>query len=721
MRKRTPAKKTFIYLGIIIILLGGGIYVFQHYKSWIVRYHLQSRLTTLTDNLYTLSYDDLVADTANGNIYINNIRIVADTGQISNIPTEKLPAVMLDATVRELTVKKAKVLDNSGKTNISGDTILIQHPEITMYILKPLQRNTQLETEARKVYREILKKLSSVKIGYLVMDSIYVRAVNYRAQTKSFDFLNGNIELRDVLIDRTGDEDTLRTLFTRNASFTLDSVLTYQNDWPEVIVRDVRFDGYAHNIVFKKIVINRYDETTQQPGVLLEASNLWLRGMNTAAVVRHKDLAVDSIGCGEIKIYEPPGDDFSALWSANTDKSEPRDTTSGFQNAYSVHLKSLLLNNIQVIPSDKGRVEMGKVKFQLHNIAAARLYGLRTHPSRYTEDARLEISYLKMMSGDHQYQFGLHDIFVNSAQRSMSIAGLSLIPVLSESGFAAHHPFQKDRYEVAMNNIEMDGIEMDDIFRRALIANNLNVANTMVRIFRDMNRPVDTVSKMGNYPSQLLEKLGIPISIRSAQFPLMSVEYREKRKKNGAIGTIRLENTDLHIANVTNIPSEISKNNVLSVSFTSDIQGSIALKGTLAFSLGSKKGDFRMNGTIGSYNAPSLNHISVPMAMIRVNSGHVDGIRFDFSGDDFGAGGNMVMKYRNLKIDVLKKRDKYSDTLKKRGLLTLIANMAITDENPKDGNLREVNVRYERNPRKSFFNLIWKTLFTGMMETLGIS
>jgi hypothetical protein len=31
-----------------------------------------------------------------------------------------------------------------------------------------------------------------------------------------------------------------------------------------------------------------------------------------------------------------------------------------------------------------------------------------------------------------------------------------------------------------------------------------------------------------------------------------------------------------------------------------------------------------------------------------------------------------------------------------------------------------VKAEYDRNVYKSFFNLVWKTIFTGMKETLGV-
>ena len=77
------------------------------------------------------------------------------------------------------------------------------------------------------------------------------------------------------------------------------------------------------------------------------------------------------------------------------------------------------------------------------------------------------------------------------------------------------------------------------------------------------------------------------------------------------------------------------------------------------------------------------------------------------------------MKYSDLKVDVLK-RGKKSNDVKKKGLKSLVANIIVKNNNPGNGALREVNPHYDRNVQKSFFNLVWKTIFTGMKKTVGM-
>lgn len=107
------------------------------------------------------------------------------------------------------------------------------------------------------------------------------------------------------------------------------------------------------------------------------------------------------------------------------------------------------------------------------------------------------------------------------------------------------------------------------------------------------------------------------------------------------------------------------------------------------------------------------------MGLIKIKSGKINSLDFNLKGNDTKASGDFVMKYNDLKVDVLK-IDKDTKKMKKRGLLSLAANMVVKDSNPESGDLRTETPEYDRDIFKSFFNLVWKTVFAGMKQTVGI-
>lgn len=81
----------------------------------------------------------------------------------------------------------------------------------------------------------------------------------------------------------------------------------------------------------------------------------------------------------------------------------------------------------------------------------------------------------------------------------------------------------------------------------------------------------------------------------------------------------------------------------------------------------------------------------------------------------------MNFYYTALKVALLKETEEGAAP-KKKGFLSFLANkLVIKDANPSKGEkVRTAEIRFERTPAASFFNLLWKSVFTGIRETVGI-
>ncbi len=105
------------------------------------------------------------------------------------------------------------------------------------------------------------------------------------------------------------------------------------------------------------------------------------------------------------------------------------------------------------------------------------------------------------------------------------------------------------------------------------------------------------------------------------------------------------------------------------------------------------------------------------MGLVRIDKGVINELSFNFMANNYNAEGNFVVKYDDLKLSLLK-TDK-NNNIKKKGLLSFLANIVVKNDNPSNGKLRQADVVYERNIYKSFFNTIWKFVFTGLKDIMG--
>ena len=193
------------------------------------------------------------------------------------------------------------------------------------------------------------------------------------------------------------------------------------------------------------------------------------------------------------------------------------------------------------------------------------------------------------------------------------------------------------------------------------------------------------------------------------------VAYTEKADVSKQTGTVFFKNINGTIANITNIKDIISKNNLLLLDATASFMGISPVHSVWKLSLNSSNGAFDVSGTAGAFNAVSLNPLIEPLGMASIKNGTINKLTFSMAGTDLQSRGNATLLYRDLKIELLKKD---SNDVKKSGLKSLLANALMKNSNPTNGVTRTEEINYERDKTKSFFNLLWKSIFSAAKKTV---
>ena len=707
-------KFLLIILG-TIIAIGIVFLIWQNNKYKIVHDTIATTIAKKTDSLYTVKYDSLHFDELTGEAYLKNIHIGADTLLIKNTKLDDLPYIILDIRIASLKINGVKTDKALLGRQMIGDSVIIEHPDVTVYFLKPLQKKTKIEAEAKTVYEEILGKLNRIQVGHVFINNISIKGFGFFTKEKGFDLINSNIQLFDVLIDSAHNFDTSRTLFCKQAALQVASFITYNNNRPELRVDQMIFSGKDKSLSFAHIALNRFETENGDSSRLLHATNLTLKGINTNEMVNNKNIIVDTVNCNHITLYQPP---FETFKNSDNEKSRQRDS-SGFMNVYSIDMKHLGFPEIDFIPAKSSHINLGNIRIKINEVKADKLIKVQTSPIDYSKEIEISCDKVYMVSKDGFYNFSFQNTSLNSLNRQLKIGFVIIKPFLSEKEFAKKAHFQKDRYDIVLNEIALKDIDMKNLLNKKIIASGLIINKTSVKIYTDLQKPGSGKSKVGNYLPQLVKKLNIPINISHASLPNAFIQYTEHEKISDSSGIATFDGSDISVSNLTNLDEAIRKNNVTTVSFDTKVLNAIPLKGEFKFSLNGNGGNFAVNGHVPAFDTLLLNKVSVPMALMRLNSGTISSIDFNFTGNDSSAKGDFVMKYNDLKVDVLK-IDKDTKEVKKKGLVSLAANIIVKNNNSNNGNLREENPRFNRNLQKSFFNLVWKTIFTGIKKTVGI-
>jgi hypothetical protein len=707
--------RKFIWGFLILLALLVALYVYwQNNKYRIVAETVSNVVIRESDSLYRISYDSLHFDEIAGNATIRNIRIVADTQRIRQLTSEHVPDIVMNATIKKLTVTGIKTARALTGKEMTGDSVIIDNADILMYSLHSMRKATVIESEASALYKQILGKLDKIKVNFVFVNNVNIQSVDFFSGHKNFDGFNGKLILDDLLIDSVHHMDTSRILFCKQAAFTLDSFITYNNNRQELGLKDINFVGKRKTLLINHVTVDRFEGDTSKGFRLVDASALTFSGINSNEIIKNKNLYVDTILCANIFVYQMPVDDLK--------RRHPRKETNdsaGFRNVYSVGLEHLNFPKVTFVPFAKSRLKVGNISIKVNGVLADQVSQIQAAPMDYSHEVAMMIDNASFASSDGLYNFDFQKIGINSLKKQLSVAAVNVIPNGSEQQFMARLKFQDDRYDIRLKNISLNDIHMNTLFSKKLIASQLNIGNMNARIYRDLNLPLEKVEKNSNYPSQLLQKLNLPVNITRATVSSAFIQYREREVLTDSTGVIGFYNTRLNISNISNMDDSNAKNNQITIAFSTKVLGTIPLEGNFKFVLRDSAGTFYSIGKVAGFNGLELNKVSVPMALIRITSGTIHSIDFHLTGNNTGAKGDFVMKYNDLKVHVLK-RDDESGEIKKRGLATFAANTLVQNNNPGSKGLRTAHPSFKRDMHKSFFNLVWKTIFKGMKETVGL-
>jgi hypothetical protein len=339
----------------------------------------------------------------------------------------------------------------------------------------------------------------------------------------------------------------------------------------------------------------------------------------------------------------------------------------------------------------------------------------------FARRADLSIKKIVIGNGKDRYRFLFNDIHLDAATRLFTVQSISMAPRLNEAAFVRSLTYQQDRYDLDFTNLQFKQVNVQALLSGALVAEELDMRDASFKIFRDKSLPRDGKSRVGRYPQQALLKIPFDLSIRKLTIRHGFIEYKEKNPKTDSSGEIRFHDVYATLHNVTNRQTDISRDPVCTLNFNSNFLDKAALKATLNMYLNSNNGRFTIKGSMKGARATVFNLLSKPLGLAAFEEGSIRSLDFDLGGNDYAMSGSLLMTYDGLKVSLLKK-DAEENKYKKKRLASLIANLTLKDANPsKKGKLRTVRlVNFPRDTQRSFFNLLWKSIFAGVKETVGI-
>ena len=298
-----------------------------------------------------------------------------------------------------------------------------------------------------------------------------------------------------------------------------------------------------------------------------------------------------------------------------------------------------------------------------------------------------------------------------SETKKVEIDSARVIPNYGKLELGRHFQQQKSRISLLVPKIIIEGLSLDKVIDSAFIASRIEILSFDVTAFKDKRLPF---LKKDIVPMPMETFLKLPFHVNVDSIIIKDSHITIEEFPEGA--TQSIEVTFNHVnGKFAGLNNRIEKGD--SSRAILQAHGLLMNKGHVnaifKFPLDGSP-TYTAKGSISKMSFVELNQALVNSAALRVQSGYLNNLSFDFNYTDQSSVGKLVINYENLKVSGLKK-DKGINEIK-----TLLINMFVKNDKtkllPKSERTGTINV--ERDRKKFIFNLWWKSILDGLKSSI---
>lgn len=339
----------------------------------------------------------------------------------------------------------------------------------------------------------------------------------------------------------------------------------------------------------------------------------------------------------------------------------------------------------------------------------------------FAERALIEIKDIIHKKDKMLYSIRSKGLYFDSEKDTLALLGFRLAPAVNKQEFYRQVGMQKDVFDLDFPLVSFSKFGWSRLMNKGqLVCEEITIKNPSVTDYFSRLVAPNTKSKYGQYPHQILQKLELPLNIRKIALQNAKGSYTEVSEATKKAGTLLFTNVNGSITNVTNIHEAIARDNNCIVALRGKFMRQSDIAATFNFTLGSADGAFSVSSYLKNVNAEQVNNTAQALALAEIRSVNISKMEVNIQGNERYAKSQFVMQYKDLKLTLQKLNDDSTKT-KRRGFLSFLANnILLYPDNPIPGEeLRTANTYIVRDQYKSFFNLIWKNIFEGTIQTVA--
>ena len=311
---------------------------------------------------------------------------------------------------------------------------------------------------------------------------------------------------------------------------------------------------------------------------------------------------------------------------------------------------------------------------------------------------------------EHKLLIG--EVTLNTKTSGIRINNLTYKTINGKYALAKKDIYNNVVPEISIENIELFNIDFDKIIQnKGVFIDSVLISNALIDLYKDRRKPFDKRLNK-KLPHIALKKMELPLYIQKINIEKSLLILKENFPNKNVKMELTINEIDAQIYNISSIKEY--KENPLKINLHSKLMNQAILRAVFTIPMNNNN-TFYFSGSLGSSKFSYYDNVIYPVLGLKIMEGDLDKLTFKAQADEYSSNGTMTMLYHNLNATVFKSKSK-----EKSKVLSWAVKTVLHDSNPGNNKKTRVAVlSHNYEPHKGFGNYLWKTLQSGIVNTLS--
>lgn len=670
-----------------------------------IEFSVRDHLIRLSDNVHVIKAGTVGFSTRRKEAYLTNARMYPEAGskEFSSINWN------IQLAIPEIRIEGFNIEDLYFNQKFTADNVMISSPEIKLY----QQNKSNKQTEFKAISLPLPKEIESISIGQFNLNDASLKIFSEFGQQPYLIVQSDlKMESQDILINN--NQVTNKTEFQKGkyTAGLYNFRFTPKEINQQIGIEELNFSTSERHIVAKLLTVKPKTQNTQQDQFEMQIPFLSMNGFDIDNAYRNSQYFFESILVEKprLLLYNNAHDSIQI----NPFNVNLYPHFKSFADVFAT--KNLKVNEAGLTIYKNGKKTLQeKFTFDLSN------FKIDDKPSKgflHAADFSFNIQNFNRQDARKLYQFTIGESAYSSNNDRFTARDLKIIPNLTRDQFNSQNGFQSDYFEGKLDSVVIHHPNIRRWFDKGeLTGREMSVIGLDIESYRDKRLPFND-KRRPKILQDLIKNLPYPIQIDSLKLIDAKIRYTEHPPVGEELGFIRFSNLNVCLKPFTNMKSLGSPIPDFKVDATATIMDSCKMKVSMNFLMNHPNNLFKASGSLSPFNMRILNPALEPLALVSIRSGHVDQFKFNLSADKSQAKGQLFFGYSDMRISVLELKD---GNTKEAKFASFIANsLLLRSKNPRGKDLLPDEINFMRDEKRSVVNYWWKSIFSGIRNTLGI-